>query len=1388
MTGTIKKRLLSLLLALAVLVSTLAAFGSASTKAQAASVSEPQSVQEVEERLNKIINGEYGNGKYFPYNKNSDPAVPDSLAGIGAGRQCFGYARYVFYQTFGLVAPTLIDYNNWQLSSYENNMDKIADCNDKATVNGIYNDIHKAKRGDWIQADYQSYKTKEYIPHSMIILTYDDNSVTVLDCNSDGLCNIKVRTMTYSQFVGDGSTDWRYHRYTIYSAKNYPDSEPEVPPTPPEPPETQAEVESRLADIRNGRYGENTTFPYSSIPVPASLAGEKGGTRTLGYARYVFYQVFGISMPHEVEANEYQLKNSSENLVTIASCGGTSDAATMKADILNTKPGDIIQGKGNGFYQTMIVLSHDENSITILDCDNDYKCTVLVRTRDWAAFSKAFPQYTIYRSKNYPNSGLPTVRISPNGGSFANTQKVTITTEPANSMINIYYTTDGTVPTNKSTKYTGAFTLSESATVKAVAYLSLLKTDVATATFTRNHTHNWSGWTISTKPTLTATGTATRICQSDSSHVDTYTLPNLTNSLWTKGASVAATCAAEGSQTYTSAYGSVTIATPKTEHTWGEWNYFPATPAAGAYRMRKCNACGFEQAEDIEHGDKHNPHKVEGTPASCTETGIADFWVCDDCGMEFSDAECTTPRKNVTVPALGHNWGAWKVTTDATETTEGVETRTCGRCNTAETRTTSVLPHTHKPIKHEELAPTCTTNGHSMYWSCFCGQIFIGENGSIPVNDYIRIAKTGHSWSDWKVTTAPTETAEGIETRTCLNNCGESETRTISVSSHIHTLVKHSAVSATCTSAGNNAYWTCSACNRMFSDENGKVEINKVPTIAATGHKSNNGEITQAPSCTVKGIKTYKCSVCGETLKIEDISATGHNWSEWITETPATETDDGIKARTCQSCGEKQTKSIPAISHTHTLVKHNAVPVACMTNGTDEYWTCSGCEGIFGNEDGTKELNEIPTIAATGHKWNNGKITTPATTENEGIKTYTCTVCGDTKTESIPKLTNTDPDTPNIHTHTYSAVWSSDNKNHWHAATCEHTGEVSDKAAHSWNGGKVTKQPTTSSEGVKTYTCTVCSKTRTEAIAKLSSSGSGGSGGSSNPGRPSRPSTPTPGTVSDDIRYGENVPNVKINMSLDKLTEAIFTSSEQWEIKNGTGGKIILSVNNVDEEFFKSFLGSNEYTIVLVLDIDLLKELGGSETKVTETNSEIAIEIEIPEALRKTGRDYVVIRYHNGKRDILNDLDSSNSMVTIQTNRFSIYALAYRTENTALDTNNTSDTSSENSGSTESTNSGSTSSDNSGSSNSSSDTSDNGTTSGGESSSNNDNRSASSDSGSSNESSSSDNSDNVSNSGTTSSDGTSSDNDNPSTGIAVSILPITAALAAMTFAIKRRRK
>ena len=79
-----------------------------------------------------------------------------------------------------------------------------------------------------------------------------------------------------------------------------------------------------------------------------------------------------------------------------------------------------------------------------------------------------------------------------------------------------------------------------------------------------------------------------------------------------------------------------------------------------------------------------------------------------------------------------------------------------------------------------------------------------------------------------------------------------------------------------------------------------------------------------------------------------------------------------------------------------------------------------------------------------------------------------CTVCG---YESIPE-----------HEHTFSDEWESDETYHWHPSTCGHD-VVSGKAEHIWDGGVVTKEPTCTEKGEKTYTCTVCDKTKKEEIA-----------------------------------------------------------------------------------------------------------------------------------------------------------------------------------------------------------------------------------------------------------------------------------------------------------------
>lgn len=137
-----------------------------------------------------------------------------------------------------------------------------------------------------------------------------------------------------------------------------------------------------------------------------------------------------------------------------------------------------------------------------------------------------------------------------------------------------------------------------------------------------------------------------------------------------------------------------------------------------------------------------------------------------------------------------------------------------------------------------------------------------------------------------------------------------------------------------------------------------------------------------------------------------------------------------------------------------------------------EEWTSDATyhwhEATCGHTDETDGMAE--------HTFDDGKITKESTEDAEGEKTFTCTVCGYTKTETVEKL---------AHTHKFSDEWTSDETNHWHTSTCGHTNEVSGKTGHTWNDGVVITAPTETAEGVKTFTCTVCGKTKTESVTRL---------------------------------------------------------------------------------------------------------------------------------------------------------------------------------------------------------------------------------------------------------------------------------------------------------------
>lgn len=71
----------------------------------------------------------------------------------------------------------------------------------------------------------------------------------------------------------------------------------------------------------------------------------------------------------------------------------------------------------------------------------------------------------------------------------------------------------------------------------------------------------------------------------------------------------------------------------------------------------------------------------------------------------------------------------------------------------------------------------------------------------------------------------------------------------------------------------------------------------------------------------------------------------------------------------------------------------------------------------------------------------------------------------------------------NKHECTFASEWSHDDTNHWHACVGEDCVELSEKTAHAWNDGEITTKATQEADGVKTYTCSVCSHTKTESIS-----------------------------------------------------------------------------------------------------------------------------------------------------------------------------------------------------------------------------------------------------------------------------------------------------------------
>ena len=365
----------------------------------------------------------------------------------------------------------------------------------------------------------------------------------------------------------------------------------------------------------------------------------------------------------------------------------------------------------------------------------------------------------------------------------------------------------------------------------------------------------------------------------------------------------------------------------------------------------------------------------------------------------------------------------------------------------------------------EEKTATCLEDGRIEYYVCFCGKLYLDSEGTVQIAAEEAVIPAFNHPAESLVHTDPAE--------------------------------------ATCTEEGNTEYWTCTLCNKLFSDEECTVEISLEDTvIEAKGHDDRN-----TIEWTYDGENHYKVCSCG-VVRINE----QHDFV-WITDSDPSCTSDGAKHEECTVCGYMRNENTVIEKLGHSLQMTEAIDANHTENGNIRYWTCSVCSKLYSDEEGTAEITLEDTIVdAVGHddvsvvEWtkseeNHTKVCScgevlvseehgfewitdeDATCTSDGTKHEECTVCGYTRNENtvIEKLGHSLWMTEEKG----AACTESGNIRYWSCSVCSKlysdeacTAEITledtlvEATGHSYES--VVTPPTLDAYGYTTYTCTAC--------------------------------------------------------------------------------------------------------------------------------------------------------------------------------------------------------------------------------------------------------------------------------------------------------------------------
>lgn len=434
--------------------------------------------------------------------------------------------------------------------------------------------------------------------------------------------------------------------------------------------------------------------------------------------------------------------------------------------------------------------------------------------------------------------------------------------------------------------------------------------------------HDWDEGRVTKEASCTEEGIRTYTCKHDETHTreEIIAAKGHTTATRVKEGSDTATCDQGGSrmvETYCTVCGVVLSeseeVSPALGHDWGQPTYTWSEDLTQVTAERICE----RNSSHVETETKA-AELVTTQAASCEEAGY-DRWSSE----EFEHVAFEIQERLVEIPALGHDWGEWTVTKEATADEEGEETRVCKRDPShIETRVIPALTTTFT-VSFDANGGTGTMEDVT------------GVSGKFKLPTCLFNAPEGKTFACWTV-----EDQEYNEGDTFTVRADTTVTASWKeVPEHDHRLTLMTAVEAACTEDGHKAYYTCSECDQWFEDALGLVPI------------------------------TDKSSFI--------LKALGHQWGEWTVTKEATVSEEGEETRSCTRCRETETRSIP---------KKDAEPGDDPgVNPGDKPGDEPGVKP--GDKPGDKPGEKSATVTFTVHFNNNGHGTKPADQTIESGKT-----------------------------------------------------------------------------------------------------------------------------------------------------------------------------------------------------------------------------------------------------------------------------------------------------------------------------------------------------------------------------------------------------------------